>query len=442
MKRFYFALAVVLAVCWAVFPEAMASQVHGLGVFGLLAVGRMRELRDQRGQLLHDARALVDKADSEKRAMTDEETAKYNDLFAKQEELRSRIEREEQLSEAERQAAERALQREDEQRGRGNRGNEAGEEQRAAFRKFLVTGVGSLSADERRALVADSDTAGGFLVAPGAWVAELIKAVDDAVFIRRLARKFPIAGKVSLGAPSMTARGSDAEWTPEINIAAEDSQLAFGRRELTPRKLSKLVKVSNQLLRVSPMAEGIVQAEMAYVLGITQEKVFLTGSGAGQPLGVFTASSQGISTARDVSTGNAATAPTMDGLISAKFALKAQYWNNAQWIFHRDVLAVVAKLKDGDGQYMWRQSTRDGEPDTLLGRPVNMSEYAPNTMTTGQYVGVLGDFSNYWIADSLDFEMQRLNELFAASDETGYIGRAYTDGAPVLGEAFARVKLG
>lgn len=437
MKRLYFVFAVLLAVCWAVFPEAMAANVHGLGAVGLLAVGRLRELRDQRGQLIHDARALVDKADAEKRALTDEETAKYNDIFAKQEELRGRIEREEQLAEAERQAAERALENRADQRT----GDTPDEEQRSAFRKALVSGVGSLSSHERRALQADSDTQGGFLVAPQQWVAELIKAVDDIVFIRARARKFQVRGAASLGAPSMTARASDAEWTPEINIAAEDSQLAFGRRELMPRKLSKLVKISNQLMMQSPMAENIVLAEMAYIMGISQEKSFLTGSGAGQPLGVFTASATGITTARDVSTGNTATAPTMDGLISAKYALKGQYWGNAEWIFHRDVLAGVSKLKDGEGQYMWRQSTRDGEPDTLLGRPVNMSEYAPNTMTTGQYVGIVGDFSKYWIADSLDFQVQRLMELFAASDETGFIGRAYTDGMPVLAEAFARVKL-
>jgi len=131
----------------------------------------------------------------------------------------------------------------------------------------------------------------------------------------------------------------------------------------------------------------------------------------------------------------------MDGLISAKYALKGAYWNKADWIFHRDVLAIVSKLKDGEGQYMWRQSVLAGEPDTLLGRPVLMSEYAPNTLTTGQYVGIIGDFSNYWIADALDFQVQRLVELYAETDQTGFIGRLECDGMPVLAEAFARVKL-
>ena len=53
---------------------------------------------------------------------------------------------------------------------------------------------------------------------------------------------------------------------------------------------------------------------------------------------------------------------------------------------------------------------RDGEPDRLLGLPMDVSEYAPNTFTSALYVGILGDFSNYWIADSLALEMQRLVE--------------------------------
>ena len=107
-----------------------------------------------------------------------------------------------------------------------------------------------------------------------------------------------------------------------------------------------------------------------------------------------------------------------------------------------DVLAVVSKLKDGEGQYLWRQSVLDGEPDRLLGRPVMMSEYAPNTLTTGLYVGILGDFSNYWIADALDMQIQRLVELYAETNQIGFIGRLETDGMPTLAEAFVRVKLG
>lgn len=217
--------------------------------------------------------------------------------------------------------------------------------------------------------------------------------------------------------------------------------MSFGKRKLNPHPLAKRLKVSNSLLRMAANADGLVRSRLGYKFGISQEKAFMTGSGVNQPLGVFTASNDGVPTSRDVSTGNTATTVTFDGLISAKFSLKGQYWMRSDWMFHRDVLAQIAKLKDGDGQYIWRESVRDGEPDRLLGRPVMMSEYAPNTMTTGLYVGILGDFSNYWIADALDFQIQVLKELYAETDQTGFIGRLATDGMPTLAEAFARVKL-
>src|SRR5690606_41779652 len=141
---------------------------------------------------------------------------------------------------------------------------------------------------------------------------------------------------------------------------------------------------------------------------------FVTGACGNQPLCVFTASTYGVSACRDVATGNSATAIAMNGLINAKYALKAAYWPRARWIFHRDAVKQIALLRDdsgasaGTGSYLWYPSVRDGEPDRLLGLPMDVSEYAPNTFTSALYVGILGDFSNYWIADSLALELQRL----------------------------------
>ena len=81
-------------------------------------------------------------------------------------------------------------------------------------------------------------------------------------------------------------------------------------------------------------------------------------------------------------------------------------------------------------------------PDTILELPFFMSEYATNTFTTGKHVGIIGDFSFHWIADSLEFSIQVLKELYAESNQVGYIGRMECDGQPVLSEAFVRVKLG
>jgi len=187
--------------------------------------------------------------------------------------------------------------------------------------------------------------------------------------------------------------------------------------------------------------ETIVRDRLAYKFGVTEEKSFLLGTGASQPLGIFTASANGIPTTRDVSSGNTTTSIGFDGLISAKFSLKSQYLAKARWLFHRDAVAQISKLKDTANQYLWQPSQKEGTPDMIHGVPVFMSEYVPNTFTTALYVGMIADFSNYWIADAIDMQVQRLLELYAETNQVGFIGRKETDGMPVLGEAFARVKL-
>ena len=112
----------------------------------------------------------------------------------------------------------------------------------------------------------------------------------------------------------------------------------------------------------------------------------------------------------------------------------------ATWIFHRTIVQQIRKFKDFQGQFIWSPGLAAGEPDRILSRPFYMSEYAPNTQTTGLYLGIVGDFSNYEIVDALDMQLQVLMELYAETNQVGYILRAETDGMPTLAEAFARVK--
>jgi HK97 family phage major capsid protein len=292
-------------------------------------------------------------------------------------------------------------------------------------------------------LRAEDDVSGGYLRAPMQMATALIQALDSAVAIRQLATKFSIPNAESLGVPSLDADPADAQWTSELATGNEDSFMAFGKRELHPRPLAKRLKVNNKLLRQVPSAEAVVRERLAYKFAVTEERAFMTGDGAGEPLGLFTASTLGIPTTRDVSTDNTATTITADGLINAKYSLKAQYQQspNLRWLFHRDAVKMIRKLKDGNSQYIWQPGLASDRPDTILETPVIMSEFAPNTFTAGLYVGMIGDFSHYWIADAMSLSIQRLVELYAETNQVGFIGRLECDGMPVLAEAFARVTL-
>ena len=405
----------------------------------------LKEMREKRRNLVLQAREIVDRAEAEKRDLAQEESTTWDKVMAEVDSLTGQIDREERLGTIETNL--------NESRGTTAAGNEGTaepgrEEKRKAFVRFLRGGMAALNAAETRDLQADNDTAGGYVIPDQQFVAQLIKFVDNLVYVRQFATKMTLTHAESLGLPVLTTDISDSDWTSELATGSEDTAMAFGRRELRPHPLAKRIKVSNKLLRQGAIdVEQLVRDRLGYKFAVTQEKAFLTGTGTQQPLGVFVASADGISTGRDVATDNTTTAITADGLINAKYGLKAQYWPRARWIFHRDALKMIRKLKDSNGQYLWSDGQigqaplSAGQPATIVDIPYVLSEYAPNTFTTGKYVGIVGDFSFYQIVDALDMQIQRLVELYSEQNQVGFIGRMETDGAPVLEEAFVRVTL-
>lgn len=306
-----------------------------------------------------------------------------------------------------------------------------------AFKAYLL--------GSQAALQKDKDISGGFLLAPEQFVAQLIQDLDNMVWFRQYATVIPVVGAEGIGVPGIETDIGDVTWTTELAVGAADTSLAFNKRKLTPHPLARYIKVSKDLLRSAALSvEAIVRQRLSYKFGTVQEAAFMTGGGGNSPLGIFTAAAAGISTGRDVSTDNTATAFTADGLINAKYSLATPWLQSAnlRWVFHRDAVKMARKLKDGDAQYLWQPGLVSDRPDTLLGTPVLVSEYAPNTFTTGLYVGLIGDLSYYWIAENMSVEIQRLVELGALTNEDYFIGRCALDGMPIHENAFARVKLG
>lgn len=411
------------------------------------------ELRKQRAKLIHDAREILKKADEEKRELTAEERGNYDTAFGDATKLKERIDVEERQLAAELDL-ERSIDPDPPKPGSDGDGDGDGKpkkelrrrarpEYRAAFNNYLALGQRGLGPEEFRAIQADDDVKAGFLVAGEAFSSDLIKFLDSEVFVRQVANVLPpLLTAMSLGVPSLDTDISDADWTPEITAVTTDTALAVGKREFNPTLVSKEIKVSSKLIRLtSNSVESLVLDRLGYKFRVTQEKAFLTGTGASQPLGVFIASANGIPTSRDMATDNTQTAITADNLRRVKMSLKGGHRLKAQWMFHTDAVLAISLLKYADGKYIWTESLRVGEPDRLLGLPIMESEFAPNTFTAGLYVGILGNWQHYWIVDALDMQVQRLDEKYAGTNQVGFIGRMESDGMPVLAEAFARVTL-
>lgn len=390
---------------------------------------KIRELKAKRTKLGADAKAIMTVATDAGRAMTGEENTAFDALMDERDQLDATIDRAERVLDDDRDKVDDLP--DDAQRG---------DAQLKAFRTYLLNGRHALSEQQVRVLNAGSDPEGGYLMAPQQFVQQLLKAVDDMVAIRRLATVQQLTTAESLGVPTLDTDLNDADWTSELATGSQDDSLRFGKRELRPNPLAKRVKISRTLLRRAAInPETIVRERLEYKFAVTQEKAFMTGDGNKKPLGLFTASDQGIPTSRDVNTGSA-TGFTADGLIDAKYTLKSQYWAKARWLFHRDAIRLVRKLKDLNGQYVWAPGLTADRPDSILEVPYEVNEYVPNTFTNGNYVGMIGDYSFYWIADALSMDIQRLVELYAEANQVGFIGRLETDAMPVLAEPFVRLK--
>ena len=305
---------------------------------------------------------------------------------------------------------------------------------------------------ELKAYQSDNPSGGGFAVMPQEMVENFITLLKDMVYMRKAATVHQVPTAESLGVPAIDTDPSDADWTAELATGGQETTLQVGKREFRPHPLAKNLNVSKKLLRQVASVETVILDRLAYKMAISEEKAFLVGDGADKPLGVYTASVNGISTNRDTVAAGA-NAIVADDVLNTFYSLKASYRARASWLINRSILLAVRKLKDSTNNYLWTAGYGNqtgmvtgpggglaGTPDTLMGRPIWESEYAPGTVTSGLYTMLIGDFSQYWIADALDMVLEVLYELYAPANQMGFILRKETDGTPVLEEAFARLR--
>jgi HK97 family phage major capsid protein len=426
---------------------------------------KYEELIDARNKIVEDQRAMLDEAESEGRELNTEEVEQYEkmdtDFDTFSEEIVAEDARREQAAKRVAKLVEREadlekvtnnpLKPEPESREVKVEKTERKritdtDEYRSAFVSFLrMEGFSpeeAAAVNEARALQLDTDVKGGYLVAPEDFRAELIKELDNMLFVRQFCKKISVPGPVPIGVPKLdNDPGTYAlGWNyGEITAAAEDSTMDIDKRVMTPHPLKRLLKVSDTLIRTATIdIEGLVRERLAFVFGEVEEYAYLNGDGANEPLGLLTASAAGINTGRDT-TASSTTAVTSDEMIDVVYSVKAQYRRNARWIVGRTAMREFRQLKTGEGQYIW-QPGMVGEPATFLGYPIHESEYMP-AFSSGNYVALFGDLSKYWIVESLNFQIKVLNELYSANDQIGYRARREVDGAPVDENAFARIAL-
>lgn len=311
-----------------------------------------------------------------------------------------------------------------------------------AFSRWIETG----GAEQRDTLQVDLDTGGGLISGSEKFINDLLINVRDKNVILSLATVMP--GKIdeSLGQPGISSTLSEITMGGgELKTSIEDTGIAFNNRQLKPKRIDKKhVLVSEELIASSRIAiEPRINAEFANAVSQGLETLFMTGNGAEETLGLFTASDNGISTSEDVSTGNTNTTLTATGLINCQDDLNDIYDGNARWLFKKSTVTKIRLLKNGNSDFIFQPGLQLGVPNQLLGKPVTTGDKVPATFTSGLYVGMYGDFRNYWIADAFSgMQLQRLIEKFALEGQIGFLMKnTGVDAMPWIGEAFRRVTL-
>jgi HK97 family phage major capsid protein len=275
------------------------------------------------------------------------------------------------------------------------------------------------------------DADGGYLV-PEEFEKQIVDGLKEANVVRTLAKTITTQAERKI---PVAVGHSVAQWTEE-NAAYTESNPTFGQKQIDAYKLTDLIRVSTELLQDSAFAlEPYIREEFVRAFGVAEEEAFCVGNGTKQPTGIFTANGGevGVTTA-------GATAITVDELISLIYSLKSPYRRNAKFFMHDSTVALIRKLKDNNGAYLWQPSVQAGEPDRLLGYPLYTSPYVPQ-VKAGALAVAFGDFKNYWIADRAGRTVQRLNELYAGNGQVGFIATERVDGKVILPEGIKLLKM-
>lgn len=276
------------------------------------------------------------------------------------------------------------------------------------------------------------DTDGGYLV-PEEYDNRLIDGLEEENIFRKLGTRITTSGERKI---NIAGSKPAAAWIDE-GEALTWGDATFDQILLDAHKLHVAVKVTDELLYDNAFGlESYILNAFTKALSNAEEDAFLNGDGNKKPLGIFATTGGGqvgVITA-------SATTITADEIINLIYALKRPYRKNAAFIINDQTLAILRKLKDGNGAYLWQPTLTMGEPDRLLGYPVYTSAYVP-TVEAGKPVIAFGDFSYYNIGDRGTRSFAELKELFAGNGMVGFVAKERVDGKLVLPEAVQILKM-
>lgn len=409
-SRVFFALFALLCVSIAHAAGYMSQHDAALSAMPLMGMGNvdlgdLKELLTKQGAAFDEFKRTNDaviKAKADGKAVGDLEAklSKINEDLGNIADLKSAVDE-----------IEKKLNRP----GAAGEGDPAKAEHKQAFGKFLRKGSDDgLGELQQKAYSIGVDADGGFAVPE-----ELDRNI--LVLEANVSPMRQVANVMSIGAAEykrlVNKHGTTGGWVDEDDArpGTPGSQLAV----LTPfmGEMYANPQATQQMLDdVFFNAEEFITGEAATAFADMEGAAFVTGDGTKKPKGFLAyataATADGVrafGSLQHIVTGAAGAwgAAPGDKLIDLVYATKKGYRTNARWMLSKDLLAEIRKLKDAEGNYLWRPGLESGQPDTLLGYGIAENEDMPAKAADSLSVA-FGDFKRgYTIVDRIGTRLLR-----------------------------------
>lgn len=237
--------------------------------------------------------------------------------------------------------------------------------------------------DVNAALSVGTDSEGGYF-APVEWDRRVHQRLAESTPMRSICMVQP----TKTGAYSTIWNNNQwgSGWVGETvgrpqTSAAGLSQLVFESGEIYAMPAATQKLIDDAAINIEQWLADSVQDEFS-----RQEDIaFISGDGTNKPRGLLTYVTGGASDGHhpggnlEVFNSESATEiPDTDTLLDFKYTLSAPYRQNARWLMNSLTASTIAKFKNAEGDYIWREGLQSDEPARLLGHPVTIDEAMPN----------------------------------------------------------------
>lgn len=379
-------------------------------------MGKLKALKEKRASIYTSIDELRQATDG--REMTAEEQQRWDTMLSDYDKADKAVEAEERFMDIQRKQAEQEV------AGRDHRlGEQLGEEYRKAFADYILNGASGISPESRATIEQRAGIAGlaGGVTIPTALASEIEIALKT------------YGGMFEAGTIINTSHGGDLIM-PTINDTSAKATIVSEYDQSTKRAPSfgsvtlkaytyrtPIIPVSQTLIQDSAFNLDAVLTSLlgdSFSRGVNEQ--LTTGDGTGKPTGIVTAATACTAQA-------AATSIKLDDIIDLIKSVNSAYARNGKFMFNRNTLWELAKIKDQTGRYIWQDSARDGTPATLFGKQYILNDDMAD-IGAGNASVLFGDLSKYKIRMVKSFSVVRLNELLAEYLAIGLFGFARVDG--------------